>query len=65
MCIDAGVPMRGRTLTDEEKVEAIRLSGTGLSLASVGEILGYTEGSIWQVLRRAAVQTRDTHGRER
>jgi hypothetical protein len=45
--------------------EMERLYGTGLSLAKVGQGLGFTPGTVHRHLRLRGVQFRDTHGRWR
>ncbi len=58
-----GVQLRNQRMTPAEVEQAIQLYGQGLSLATVGQQLGYDHGTIWQALKRAGVPRRDTHGR--
>ncbi len=60
-----GVAMRRQSPTDEQAAEAVRLYGTGLSLAAVGSTLGFDAHTIRRVLLQAEVRMRDSHGRER
>ncbi len=62
---DRGVIMRLQSPTAEQIEQAIKLYATGLSLAAVGERLGFTAHTIRRVLLGSGVQTRDSHGRER
>jgi hypothetical protein len=45
--------------------EMLRLYETGLSLAKVGQGLGFTPGTVHRHLRLRGVEFRDTHGRWR
>lgn len=60
-----GFVARRRSLTDDEVCQSVYLYGTGLSVASIGQRLGFNGGTIWLALRRAAVPMRDAQGQER
>ena len=59
-----GIQLRRQPMTDSEIHQAIKLYSQGLSLATVGERLGYDPTVIWHALTRAGVPRRDSHGRE-
>jgi DNA-binding CsgD family transcriptional regulator len=61
----AGVQMRLQSPSEVVIDEMERLYGTGLSLAKVGQGLGFTPGTVHRHLRLRGVQFRDTHGRWR
>lgn len=44
--------------------EAVRLYASGLSLARVGERLGFSARTIRTMILRRDIKTRDPHGRE-
>ena len=60
-----GVPRRGRPLSPAQGERATELYAAGLSLVSVGKLLGCDGSTVHLALRKAGVQMRDTHGRER
>lgn len=58
-----GVQMRLRPLTEERIREAVRLYGSGLSSAKVGERVGATDKTVLARLRERGVVVRDAHDR--
>lgn len=60
----AGVPMRRQGPSAEQVREAVRLYAQGLSLAVVGERLGFDAHTVRRALLRAGVVMRDSHGRQ-
>ncbi len=62
---DRGVRLRGQPLTDDEAAEAIRLYQEGWSLVRVGRRLDREHSVIRDVLKRAGIPRRDSHGRVR
>jgi DNA-binding CsgD family transcriptional regulator len=60
-----GVPRRGRPLSPTQVEQASQLYATGMSLVSVGKQLGCDGSTIHLALRKAGVQMRDAHGRDR
>ncbi|MFT4264080.1 MAG: hypothetical protein QM572_11910 [Nocardioides sp.] len=61
----AGVSMRHQAPTNAQVDEMVRLYRSGLSMAAVGEGLGFHPASVLRHLRRRGVVTRDPHGRDR
>jgi DNA-binding CsgD family transcriptional regulator len=61
----AGVDVRSRAMSSDEVAEAIRLYAAGLSTKAVGERLGRHHSAIWNALRRAGIELRNTQGRVR
>jgi hypothetical protein len=57
--------LRHQPLTDEEIAKAIQLYEQGNSLATVGQHFGREATVIRDVLKRAGIPRRDSHGRER
>jgi len=60
-----GVAMRRQPLTVEKAKRAIALYEQGWSLADVGDALDRPATAIHDVLERAGIPRRDTHGRMR
>lgn len=60
-----GAPVREHAITSAQVATAARLYESGLSLAVVGEKLGFNAQTIATHLRRAGVSLRDPHGRAR
>lgn len=60
---EAGVPMRRQPMTADERTEVIRLYGDGWSLARIGTTFGRQHTVIRDVLTRAGIVRRDSHGR--
>ena len=60
-----GVTIRHQPMTAEDAARAAVLYRQGLSLADVGEALDRPPTAIRDVLERAGVPRRDSHGRER
>ncbi|MFF8186011.1 helix-turn-helix domain-containing protein [Microbacterium sp. NPDC016588] len=58
-----GVNPRAHAITAAQVATASRLYLSGLSLAAVGEKLGFNAQTIATHLRRAGVSLRDPHGR--
>ena len=58
-----GVTIRYQPPSDEVVDEFVRLYATGLSLAAVGDKVGYDSKTVLNYLRQRRVTTRDTHGR--
>ena len=56
---------RPRGMSDMQINEAVQLYASGLSLARIGERLGFSARTIQSRLRERGVCFRDTHGRER
>lgn len=61
----ADVKRRPRGMSDVQINEAVRLYASGVSLARIGERLGFSARTIQSRLRERGVRFRDTHGRER
>lgn len=62
----AGVMRRLRGMSDDMEINwAVRLYASGLSLARIGERLGFSARTIQSRLRERGVCFRDAHGRER
>lgn len=61
----AGVKRRPRGMSDVQINQAVQLYASGLSLARIGERLGFSARTIQSRLRGRGVRFRDTHGRER
>jgi hypothetical protein len=61
----AGVPRRHQPLTPEQCTEAIQLYQKGWSLARIGRHFGRENTVIRDVLKRAGIPRRDSHGRVR
>lgn len=59
--VRAGV-RRPRSMTDDERREAVRLYAGGWSCARIGELLGRDHGTVWLALKTAEVQLRQTVG---
>ena len=55
---DYGIEIRNKRLTPAQLEEAERLYLTGLSLVSVGEVMGIKSATIYVNLKRAGVQMR-------
>jgi hypothetical protein len=62
---EAWPPLRSQSLTVGQRKEAIRLYQEGWSLARVGQQFGRQHTVIRDVLVRAGILRRDSHGRER
>lgn len=62
---EQGVTIRYQSPTTEQVDQAVQLYATGLSLAAVGDHLGFSAHTIRRALLAAGVRTRDSHGRER
>jgi hypothetical protein len=60
-----GVPRRNQPLTPAQVSKVIELYKRGYSLARIGEYLGRQHTVIRDVLKRAGVPRRDSHGRPR
>jgi len=60
-----GVPKRRRLVTPEVARQAIKLYGQGQTLAEVGERLGYNSVTVLNILKRAGIPRRASHGRQR
>jgi transposase-like protein len=60
-----GVAIRLKSLREIEKVLAVDLYRSGLSVAKVADRIGCAPNTIRSELRAAGVQMRDTHGRNR
>ncbi|SHH31877.1 hypothetical protein SAMN05443575_3703 [Jatrophihabitans endophyticus] len=60
---DHGITRRRQPMTPDECTEAIQLYRSGLSLAAVGRHFGRDHTVIRDVLKRAGVERRDSHGR--
>ena len=58
-----GAPIREHAISSAQVATASRLYLSGLSLAAVGEKLGFNAQTIATHLRRAGVSLRDPHGR--
>ena len=54
---------RPRSMTNEERAEAIKLYAQGWSCARIGKHLGRNHGTVWLALKAAGVKLRDEHGR--
>lgn len=52
-------------MSDTQIDEAVQLYGSGLSLARIGERLGFSPTTVRSQLPRRGVRLRDPHGRER
>ena len=61
----AGVERRPRGMSEMQTNEAVQLYASGLSLARIGERLGFSARTVQSRLRERGVHFRDTHGRER
>ena len=61
----ADVERRPLGMSDTQIDEAVQLYASGLSLARIGERLGFSARTIQSRLRERGVRFRDTHGRER
>lgn len=61
----ADVERRPLGMSDMQIDEAVQLYASGLSLARIGERLGFSARTIQSRLRERGVRFRDTHGRER
>ncbi len=61
----ASVARRPRGMSDTQIDEAVQLYVSGLSLARIGERLGFSARTVQSRLRERGVRFRDTHGRER
>lgn len=61
----AEVERRPRGMSEGQVDEAVRLYASGLSLARVGERLGFSARTIRTMILRRGIKTRDPHGRER
>lgn len=61
----ASVQRRPLGMSDAQIDEAVQLYDSGLSLARIGERLGFSARTIQSRLRERGVRFRDTHGRER
>lgn len=59
------VRLRGHRMTGSEIDQAAALYQAGLSLARVGERLGFDGKTIMNALHAKGVRMRDSHGRER
>jgi hypothetical protein len=59
----AGIKIRGHSLTQDQAAEAIRLYLDGWSLAKVGKHFNREHTVIRDVLQRAGIPRRDSHGR--
>lgn len=60
-----GVQLRNQPMAPTQVEQAIQLYGQGLSLAAVGQRLGFDHTAIRNALARAGVPRRDSHGRPR
>lgn len=60
-----GIPRRNTSMSSDDAATAIRLYQQGWSLARVGTRLNRDAGTIQNILIRAGVPRRDSHGRER
>lgn len=60
----AGV-RRPRSMTEQEREEAIDLYTIGWSCSRIGKRLGRNHGTIWRALKVSGVKMRDEHGRYR
>lgn len=61
----AAVPRRLRSMNESQIDEAVRLYEQCLSLARVGERIGFTPWTVLRALRERGTPIRDTHGRAR
>lgn len=61
----AGVPRRNQRMTKPDIATAIEMYQSGLSLAAVGRHFGREHTVIRDVLERAGIPPRDSHGRQR
>ena len=61
----SGVTIRYQPPSDELVNEFVHLYATGLSLAAVGDRVGYDPETVLNYLRQRRVTTRDTHGQSR
>lgn len=61
----AGVVMRQRPASTEQITEMKRLYELGLSVAKVGDRVGFSSKTVLTYLRAEGVRMRDSHGRER
>lgn len=62
---EGGVRMRTHRMSDEQARQAVQLYEQGLSLATVGERLGFDAHTIHRILVNHDVPLRDRHGRQR
>lgn len=62
---DHGVTRRQQPMTDQQAAEAIQLYLQGWSLIRVGNHFGREHTVIRDILRRAGIPRRDSHGRPR
>jgi DNA-binding NarL/FixJ family response regulator len=58
-----GVSMRFTKTTPDQTDEAVRLYRSGLSMVKVGDRLGLSARTIFNIMRERRVETRDAHGR--
>lgn len=61
----SGVATRGRSPCKDEVDQMVELYNTGLTLAAVGQRLGFAARTVQYHVQERGVQTRDTHGRDR
>jgi hypothetical protein len=54
---------RPRSMTDDERAEAVRLYEQGWSCVRIGERLGRNHSTVWLALKAAGVGLRDAQGR--
>jgi len=62
---DNGVPLRNQPLAPDQRTEAIALYQQGWSLAKVGSQFDREHTVIRNVLKKAGIPRRDSHGRTR
>jgi AraC-like DNA-binding protein len=62
---NAGVTLRLQSPTAANVDDMVRLYASGLSLAAVGERLGFTAETVRHYIQERGVETRDTHSRDR
>lgn len=58
----AGVARRPRGMSEAQIADAVQLYASGLSLARVGDRLGFSARTVQSRLRERGVLFRDTHG---
>lgn len=58
----SGVTMRRKPARETQIREMVRLYESGLSLAKVGERVGFSDGTVHRYLRERGVRMREVHG---
>jgi len=61
--VDAGVEIREKTPTEKQMEEMVRLYTSGLSLARVGEQVGFSPNTVLRYLRERGTEIRRGPGR--